>query len=108
MFAVVRDYPPKLRAFNGAVGLLSAPVFTLCRSCLGDSIQMWLCIASRFNEFSKLLLAELKLNWGEVSAKQLVAQPNSVSIDNIRLAIMPTNSCRCWLVPRLLSSVKRT
>ena len=53
---------------------------------------MWLCIASRFNEFSKLLLAELKLNWGEVSAKQLVAQPNSVSIDNIRLAIMPTNS----------------
>src|SRR5262249_26599261 len=49
---------------------------------------MWLCFASRFDEFSELLLAELKLNWGEVSAKQLVAQPNSVSIDNIRLAII--------------------
>src|SRR5262249_40849999 len=88
MFAVVRDYPPKLRAFNGAVGLLSAPVFTLCRSCLGVSIQLWLCIALRFNVFSKLLLDVLNLYWCYFSAKQLLVYPFLGSIDTIRLAII--------------------
>ena len=43
------------------------------RNRLDHSIQMRLGISTRLDELSQFLLAELKLNWCQSAAKQLIA-----------------------------------
>jgi len=50
--------------------------------------QMRLRIAPSFDEFAKILFAELKLDRGQLAPKQLVPQPNAIGVDDIALTVI--------------------
>ena len=56
--------------------------------------QMRLRITPSFDEFAKILFAELKLDRRQPAPKQLMPQPNAIGVDNIALTVVGRhNSC---------------